>query len=210
MRMIDQQEMFHSENAALCLRHDLGTCLAPCAAGCSSAQYAARVQAARDFLSGNDLSPLTRLEEAMTTAATAHRYEEAAVLRDQREALESLHEQLLRFREAKRRYSFIYPVPGREGGCLWYLVRRGQVCLAIDEPHDRETAGECLAAIERIYVRGTPPVNQATREDVEMTLLVASWFRSRPDELQRAFPPEEVKERLRGSGVWADAGRRCG
>ena len=36
MRLADQQEMFISENAALCLRYDLGTCLAPCASGCSS------------------------------------------------------------------------------------------------------------------------------------------------------------------------------
>jgi hypothetical protein len=97
---------------------------------------------------------------------------------------------------------------------LRYLVRRGQVCLAIDGPHDRATAEECLAAIERIYVGGTRPIDRATREDVEMALLVASWFRSRPDELQRTFSPEEVQKRLRAmravSGVWADAGRRCG
>ena len=37
------------------------------------------------------------------------------------------------------------------------------------------------------------------REDVEMTLLVASWFRSRPDELQRTLSPEEVQERLRAT-----------
>jgi excinuclease ABC subunit C len=210
MRLADQQEMFFSENASPCLRYDLGNCLAPCASGCSSAQYAAHVRAARGFLGGTDLSSLARLEKAMTAAGAARRYEEAAVLRDQREALEKLHDQLQRFREAQQHYSFVYPVPGREGGCLWYLVRRGQVCLAIDEPHDRETSEECLAAIERIYVGGAPPVTQATREDVEMTLLVASWFRSRPDELQRTLPPEEVRERLRVSGVWTDVGRQCG
>ncbi len=132
----------------------------------------------------------------MTTAAAAQRYEEAAVLRDQREALESLHEQLQRFREMQRHYNFIYAALGREGGCLWYFIRRSQVHLAIDEPQDRAAAEECLAAIERIY---TPPVNQAMREDVEMTLLVASWFRSRPDELQRTLSPEEVQERLRAT-----------
>ena len=132
----------------------------------------------------------------MAAAAAARRYEEAAVLRDQREALGKLHEQLQRFREAQRHYGFIYPVAGREGGCLWYLLRSGQVCRAADEPHDREAAEECLAAIERIYTGGTPPVNQVVREDVEMTLLIASWFRSRPDELQRTFSPEEAKERL--------------
>ena len=31
IRLADQQEMFISENTALCLRYNLGTCLAPCA-----------------------------------------------------------------------------------------------------------------------------------------------------------------------------------
>ena len=76
---------------------------------------------------------------------------------------------------------------------MWYFIRHGQVHLAIDEPHDRVAADECLAAIERIY----PSVNQAMREDVEMTLLIASWFRSHADELQRTLSPDEAKERLR-------------
>ena len=152
IRLADQQEMFLAENAALCLRYDLGTCLAPCASGCSSAQYAARVRAARGFLGGSDLSPLAGLEKAMTTAAAAQRDEEAAVLRDQREALESLHEQLQRFREASDTITSSTRL-GREGGCLWYFIRRGQVRLAIDEPQDRAAAEECLAAIERIYTR---------------------------------------------------------
>jgi excinuclease ABC subunit C len=197
IRLADQQEMFLVENAALCLRYDLGTCIAPCASGCSSAQYAARVRAATGFLNGRDLSPLVRLEKAMAAAAAARRHEEAAVLRDQREAMGKLHEQLQRFREAQRHYSFIYSMAGREGCCLWYLIRSGQVCLAIDEPHLCEAAEECLAAIERIYAGRTPPVNQVMREDMEMTLLVASWFRSRPDELQRTLSPEEAKERLK-------------
>ena len=193
IRLADQQEMFLAENAALCLRYDLGTCLAPCASGCSSAQYAARVRAARGFLGGSDLSPLTGLEKAMTTAAAAQRDEEAAVLRDQREALESLHEQLQRFRELQRHYNFITRAWSRR----WLLVvlhppRPSPPCHR--RTPDRAAAEECLAAIERIY---TPPVNQAMREDVEMTLLVASWFRSRPDELQRTLSPEDVKERLR-------------
>jgi len=197
IRLANQQEMFVSEDAALCLRYDLGTCLAPCASGCSSAQYATRVRAARGFLSGSDLSPLARLEKHMTAAAAARRYEEAAVIRDQWAALDNLHEQLQRFRVAQRDYSCIYPVPSRDGGCLWYFVRRGQVCLVIDEPRDREAAEGCLLAIERMYTGGSLPVNQAVREDVEMTLLIATWFRSRPDEIQQAIPPEKVKERLR-------------
>jgi excinuclease UvrABC nuclease subunit len=137
------------------------------------------------------------LEAAMTTAAAAWRYEEAAVLRDQWEALGNLHEQLHRFREAQRHYSFIYPVHGGNGGCLWYFVHSGQVCQVVEQPLGFEAAEQCLAAIERIYRSRRATVDQAMREDAEVTLLVASWFRSRPEELQRTFSIQAAMERLR-------------
>ena len=98
---------------------------------------------------------------------------------------------------AQRHYSFIYPAPNQEGGCSWYLIQRGQIHAVVDEPRDRRAAEECLALMGRIYTSSTPPVTQAMQDDVEVTLLVAAWFRSRPHELQRTLLPEEVKERLR-------------
>ena len=140
MRLADQQEMFVSENAALCLRYDLGNLPRTVCVGLFKCAVRRPCPSGKGIPERNAICrPLTRLEKAMTAAAAARRYEEAAVLRDQWDALENLHEQLQRFREAQRHYSFIYPVPGREGGCLWYLIRSGQVCLVIDEPHDRET-----------------------------------------------------------------------
>jgi excinuclease ABC subunit C len=196
-RFADQREMFLFEKTIRCFRYELGNCLAPCACGCSSAQYTDRVRAAKRFLGGTDLSALTRLEEAMITAAAAQRYEEAAVFRDAWETLKSLYEQWERFRVAQRHYSFIYPVPNQEGGCSWYLIQRGQVHAVIDEPRERRAAEECLALMERIYTSSTLPIAQAMYEDVEVTLLVAAWFHSRPHELQRTLLPESAEERLR-------------
>ena len=56
MVFADQQELFPAELAAGCLRHEIGTCLGPCAAACSRTAYAAKVQAANAFLHGQDLS----------------------------------------------------------------------------------------------------------------------------------------------------------
>jgi excinuclease ABC subunit C len=199
MRLADQRQMFPAETDARCMRRDLGICLAPCAAGCSAAEYRDRVRAAKRFLSGCDLSVLTRLERSMAAAAAAQRYEEAAVLRDQREALQNLQDQLQRLRRARRRYNFIYPAPGQHGRSLWYFIRRGQVQLVREAPQSREDCAQCLAALKRIYATGSVPLDQATREDAEMTLLVTGWFRSRPDELRRTLSPEAVASRCCGS-----------
>jgi excinuclease ABC subunit C len=196
MRFSDQREMFQVENTARCVRRDLGNCLAPCASGCSTTEYANRLRAVKRFLRGADLSALRQLEEAMRAAASAQRYEEAAVYRDTWEALGNLQQQLDRFREAQRQYCFLYPLQRGQGQSLWYVIHRGQVHAAIAEPRARETAEQCLALIERVYARSTSSVIQAMREDVEMTLLVAVWFRNHPDELQRTLSPEAAKERL--------------
>jgi hypothetical protein len=54
--------------------------------------------------------------------------------------------------------------------------------------------------MERIYTSSTRAVTQAMQEDVEVTLLVAAWFRSHPHELQRTILPEAAEERLREVG----------
>jgi hypothetical protein len=54
MRFADQNELFPVSYTAGCLRHEIGRCLAPCAAACSQADYAFHVSAAGDFLEGRD------------------------------------------------------------------------------------------------------------------------------------------------------------
>ncbi len=197
MRFAEQREMFDTDNAAMCARHDLGICLAPCAMRCSRAEYNARVRRVKQFLRGKESLVLTQLEEAMRTAASGQRFEEAAVYRDRWEALGKLHEQLDRLRTAQREYNFIYPMPSRDSGSTLYLICRGQVVAAVDEPRECQTADQCLAVIEEIYGSGKSLAAQTAREDVEITLLVAGWFRSRPNELRRTLQWEAVKEELR-------------
>jgi excinuclease ABC subunit C len=196
IRFANQREMFDADIAAMCARHDLGICLAPCAMRCSRGQYNDRVKAVKQFLGGTDLSILEQLEDDMRAAAATKRFEEAAIYRDRWNALRNLHEQLDRFRTAQGHYNFIYPVPRRAGGDTWYLIRRGQTVAAIDEPVERRAAEHCLTAMEQVYGSGASLAQSAGREDVEMTMLVASWFRSRPEELKRTLLPARANKRL--------------
>ncbi len=201
MRFAEQRELFDADTAALCARHDMGTCLAPCAMRCTRHEYYGRVRTLKRFLRGGDLSILKRLKEAMRTAAAAQSYEEAALYRDRWEAVANLHEQLKQFRTARREYSFIYPAPRREGGQTWYFIRRGEVLAAMEEPRGQREASRGLDLVEEIFANGKSSVASAMPDDVEMTLLVAGWFRSHPDELQRTMPPAAAKEKLSASGV---------
>ena len=70
-----------------CLLHQIRRCTAPCAGLVSAERYAEDVKSAALFLEGREDDVLRRLDERMSAAAAAQRYEEAAVIRDQIRAL---------------------------------------------------------------------------------------------------------------------------
>jgi excinuclease ABC subunit C len=188
MIFAEQAELFPIERAAGCIRHEIGTCLAPCAAFCTRSAYEARVRAARGFLDGRDLTPLHELERQMAEASAMQAFERAAALRDRLAVLQWLHAHLERIRRARQRYHFIYPVKGRNGQDIWYLIRQGWVAAAVPVPQDeadRERAAEAIAAV---YAKpaGHGP---AWSEEVDGVLLVAAWFRRHPREEKHTLPP---------------------
>ena len=178
----DQQELFPVLRAAGCIRHEIGTCLGPCAAACSHAEYEGRLDAARRFLDGADVGPLKELERAMLDASAATQFERAAALRDRLEPLRWLHRSLERLHRA-RGLSFVYPLQSWTGQELWYVIQGGQVKAVVP-------AGAAGAAT--VAARGTDEGNLRAAESVEGLLLVDSWFRKRPEEKARVLTPEQV------------------
>jgi len=75
-----------------CLRHQLGTCGAPCAGRQSEEEYMELIEQARHYLRGRFTALLPFLREQMTAAAAALRYERAAALRRHIETLTKLSE----------------------------------------------------------------------------------------------------------------------
>jgi excinuclease ABC subunit C len=188
----EQLQLFGEDRSARCLRYEFGTCLAPCAAACSSREYGRRVRGARDFLQGTDLSLLHRLEAAMRSAAAVRQFERAAGMRDTWEELGRLRRQLQRLREARRRYSFLYPLPGYDAGRIWCLIEQGHVVGAVGAPTSREQARACCRLIERVYATNGSPPSPQVPEDLDMIHLVAAWFRDHPDQRERTLSPEDA------------------
>jgi excinuclease ABC subunit C len=192
IRFADQLELFDRERPPRCHRREFGMCLAPCAAGCSRGEYAERVRAARDFLQGRDVSLLDELEAGMRSAAARRQFEIAANLRDAREALVQLDRRLGRLREARRRYTFVYPMPGYGGGESWCLVRGGHLIAACKAPRGRRSAQECLALVEGVYSANGRDGCDGRPEDLDMLQLVGSWFDEHPEEYRRTLAPDRA------------------
>ncbi len=172
----DQPELFPLERTPGCLRHDIGNCLAPCAAACSRKEYDSHVQALLDFLQGKDATPLEQLEREMNEAAAEQQFERAALLRDRLDALQWLFLHLDRVRQA-RTLSFAYPVQGHDGSTLWYLIRQGVVRGAVRSLEDEASVVQSLFRTE---ANGPPSL-----DEIDGVLLVASWFRKHRTERQR-------------------------
>lgn len=75
-----------------CLAGQIGRCHGPCSGKITIQEHRERVQLLVQFLQGNDRSHLKRLKQEMKAAAHEQRYEEAASLRDQAEAVEHVLE----------------------------------------------------------------------------------------------------------------------
>ena len=76
-----------------CLQYQIGRCLGPCVAGLvSEEEYAQQTEYVRLFLSGKDDQVLTMLVKRMEQASQGLRFEEAARLRDQIQAVRRVTE----------------------------------------------------------------------------------------------------------------------
>jgi excinuclease ABC subunit C len=195
MHFADQRELFPIVRAAGCLRHEINTCLGPCAGACTWPAYQEQLHRACAFLAGRDLTPLKKLQADMTAAATALAYERAAALRDQLEVFRWLRHQLDVLHAARERHTFVYAVPGFAEKNLWYLIRQGQVVEVAAAPQDTEDRNAIAAALEKIFWSPPAAALPGPVDDVEMVLLVAGWFRRHPEERGKTVAPAEALER---------------
>lgn len=73
---------FGVENDRPCLNYHMKRCLAPCTGKVDTAEYMSRVEAAIDFMNGNDKSLIKKLREKMEEASEQLDFEEAIRYRD--------------------------------------------------------------------------------------------------------------------------------
>ena len=120
----DQLEIFSGGRIPLCMRADLGSCLAPCCGRTTSEEYLARVRIARSFLEGKGDAPLRDLRAQMEEASGRMDFEYASLLRDRLERLGAFQKQLVAFRGRVESLSVVYRVTGFHGDDRIHLIRR--------------------------------------------------------------------------------------
>ena len=202
MAFADQLDLLPIRRPALCSRGHTGSCLAPCAARCSLQEYRARIRDTAAFLRGECERPLHTLRERAASASALREPAVAAQLRNAEEALRRLRDDLVSFRLWRESLTFIYRIPVAKGNFRCYLLSRGQVRLAFDEPAATErngvppnsaaTAWSAPVAHRVREILSSPELGDAmlSDEEREELFLTTRWFRNRPEELERTEPPE--------------------
>jgi excinuclease ABC subunit C len=193
IRFADQPDLFAFEHTPRCHRFEIKLCLGPCAARCSEAEYARRVQMARAFLDGHADEPVRWLGERMTAAADRWDFEYAGMLRDRLRRLENLREEFARLREALDSLTFVYRVAGVEGDDRVYLVRRGTVRASIPVPRTAAQRKQLGRLCDEHFGRPEHEGALVQRHQVDEILLLSRWFRARPEELARTTAPARVE-----------------
>jgi excinuclease ABC subunit C len=195
----DQLELFAAARTPLCLRAELRSCLAPCAGGTHSADYARRVAAACSFLEGTSDEPVRMLRSSMADAARRRQFEYAAALRDRAAALEEFQEQLTAFRGHLESLSFVYKVPGYDGDDRIYLIRKGRIRRELPLPRTRVDREHSHKAVREVFSGPDVAPSALEPEEAAEILLIARWFRINPEERRRTVAPERwVARRGRG------------
>ena len=190
MLFADQPSLFDTPLAPACIRHELGTCLGPCAGRCDAQGYGSAVAAALDFLEGRAAKPLDRILDIMGDAADAQQFERAAVWRERFDELTWLFASLARLRAAVEGLSFVYDVKDEsgEGDDRLYLIRHGTIRAMASRP-GTPIEREAFAATVRLSTLDEGPA-PAARSGAEMNqlMLVMSWFRRNPEEYDHTSP----------------------
>lgn len=190
----EQGDLFAAPRRAACLRHELGSCLAPCGGFVTEAEYQARIERAAAFLEGTTIAPLDGIVSRMTDASDATDFEGAARVRDRFEALEWLFAAGNRMRAAIAALSFVYVDPGAFGDDRAYVIRRATVRASAPAPHTPIERAAFRALVSE-HVGPEPDPGALPHEAIDEMVLLLNWFRRHPAALRRAVPLETWLER---------------
>ena len=186
MHFSDQRDLFVlPQRTPGCIRYEIHKCLGPCVGGCSTSEYAHRVQLARAFLDGADDGPIASLAAQMQDASARLEFERAAVLRDKAQRLEGLLEQFGRLRFAVETLSFVYMVAGVDGDDRMYLIRRGCVRAESPVPQTAADRGQLRALVADTFGGPKGPKGAVPAHEVDELMLISAWFRQHPNEFAR-------------------------
>ena len=194
----EQLQLFEMEHRPGCLRLEVGTCVGPCAAGCTRSEYDEYVSAAESFLDGFNQEPLVTMREQRQQAKANRQYELAGRAHETIKSLEYVDRKLVMLARARRRYTFIYAVPGYDGCGAWYLIHCGEIADVVAAPRHSSEYESLRVKIGHWSKVTSERLARGHGEHPHTLQLVASWFRKHRVQLDYTFPTSQAFQTISG------------
>jgi excinuclease ABC subunit C len=197
-------EVITGERARPCLEYDIGRCLAPCVRKiCSQERYAQAAADTKLFLEGRNEELAHQLQERMTAAAAAERYEEAAQLRDAMRTVLAVRERQQKLATAGLNDRDVFGVKlGTEGAVVQvFLFRGGRVIDRFELQTGDAKAGtttepELLElALQQLYSDHVPPAEIHVAVEPTEREVLETWLASRAERKVRILVPQRGDKR---------------
>ena len=192
----EQMQLFDLEHRPGCLRLEVGTCVGPCAAACTRQQYDTHVNAAESFLDGFNGEPLIVVRDQMQQAVANRQYELASRAHKTIKSLEYVDRKLTMLASARRKFTFIYAVPGYDGCGSWYLIHSGEIADVVAAPRNQEEYAGLRPKLEQWAGVTANRLDRGHGAFPHTLQLVASWFRKHRQQLDQTFPTAQASEKI--------------
>jgi DNA polymerase-3 subunit epsilon len=160
-----------------CLHGQIGACSAPCATRVDRAAYALQVAAAARFFDGEIGAAQREIERRRETHSAAQRFEAAARAQRDLELIRRMRRRQRAMSWIVERQHFAVMQPTADGGrALLYAVAHGRL-IARATASDPEHLTAFAARVQGELA--LPGKREIQPEDVEGTIILAAWLRSR-------------------------------
>ncbi|MDB4766504.1 GIY-YIG nuclease family protein [bacterium] len=201
----NQRQLFDNVSSAGCIRYELGSCPAPCAAFCSKEDYQSNVNTVIDFLSLRNATVLNKLEQEMIAAGARQHFEKATLLRDRWKLLCWLTLRLTALKEAKEKINGVVPVSGFNNQKIWLVLRGGRLVGSARQPRTPLRAAQGKKKLIKIAAQiDAPPANVM---EMNLQLMIAAWYRKDADFRKSLMSFDEsfdfCEQKVQGSTVAA-------
>lgn len=191
------------EDERPCLYYEIKRCLGPCVGAVSSAEYRQMIDGLVRFLEGHGEQVMAELDERMRTAADGLDFEQAASLRDQLRAVQSIVRQQKIVSVAGADQDVIAFAREEDDACAQVFFIRGGKLLGREyfvlegarEEDDREVMGAFLKQFyeEAAYV----PPEVLLPEHIDEALIIERWLKGkRGDKVTLRVPRRGKKRQL--------------
>jgi len=171
-----------------CLYFDIKLCCAPCTGKIDQTGYRQMIADLCEFLDGRTESVVTRLQTAMEQAAEELRFEQAAALRDQIRAIETVVEKQ-KIISTEYLDSDVLALARSDGdACVQvFFIRGGKLIgrdyFLLEGAADSSDAGVMTEFIKQFYNNApTVPAQVLLPHEVEEAQIIRTWLSSRRDD----------------------------